>query len=157
MRTARCANIREFPSAGDRSPYNKEKSIQDRARGSEVEPVGVKEHFGERDRRRGSLILPDAEEADSINSRARERNNVVLGRDDFRGVLSGTPGTVLFDGRSCAPEDPRHWFSAGLRIRGLVRAVKRSCKRPVVYWYRCVVYPSYGPIANIFPVNLRGI
>lgn len=84
MRAARCANIREFPSAGDRSLYNKEKSIQDRARGSEVEPVGAKEHSGERDRRRGSLILPDAEEADSINSRARERNNVVLDRSSSR-------------------------------------------------------------------------
>jgi len=76
MRTTRCANIREFPSAGDCSLYNKEKNIQDRARGSEVEPVGAKEYSSERDRRRGFLILPDAEEADSINSRARERNNV---------------------------------------------------------------------------------
>ncbi|XP_077271392.1 uncharacterized protein LOC143902394 [Temnothorax americanus] len=57
----------------------KKKSTQDRARGSEVESVGAKEHSGERDRRRGFLILLDAEETDSINSRARERNNVVLG------------------------------------------------------------------------------
>lgn len=72
MRATRCANIREFPSAGDRSPYNKEKSYQDRTRGSEVEPVGAEEHSGKWDRRREFLILPDAEEPGSINSRTRE-------------------------------------------------------------------------------------
>ncbi|KAM0724756.1 hypothetical protein ACS0PU_009140 [Formica fusca] len=81
MRAARCANIREFPSAGDRSPYNKEKSFQDRTRGSEVEPVGAEEHSGKRDRRRESLIHPDVEEPSSINSRARQRNNVDPGRN----------------------------------------------------------------------------
>lgn len=53
---------------------------------------------GERDRDRDTvLILLDAEEADSINSHGRERNDVVLvravPRDETAATLSGASGT----------------------------------------------------------------
>lgn len=70
MRVQRCASIREFPAARGRSPHNKEKN---RTELGEQRDVGVD---GERDT---VLILLDAEEADSINSHGRERNDVVRG------------------------------------------------------------------------------